>query len=126
MHQASSLAYFYTPALLQHVSHPAEGVTHRAFEVPRPEVELMMDAALRAAVPDDAAPRIPPSPALHPSADVGILNEQPRWAVEVRKPEPLGNGMEVPPDPVLLHRQAAVLPPAVTERRAAADSMEQC
>ena len=116
MHQASSLACFYTPAMLRRVSHPAEGVTHRAFEVPRPEVELMADAALRAAVPDDAAPRIPPAPALRPCADMGILDEQPRWVdVEVRKPAPVINGVEVLPDQVSLQRQAVVLPPAVTE-----------
>ena len=87
--------------MLRRISHPAEGITHQAVEVPHPEVELMTDAALRAAVSDDAAPRIPPSPALHPSADVGILNEQPRWVdVAVRKPEPVGNGVEVPPDQV--------------------------
>ena len=45
--------------MLRRVSHPAEGVTHRAVEVPRLEVELMMDTALHAAVPDDAAHRIP-------------------------------------------------------------------
>ena len=77
MHQASSLACFYAPAMLRRVSHPAEGVTHRAIEVQRPEVELTTDAALRATIPDDAAPRIPPVPALRPCADVGILDEQP-------------------------------------------------
>ena len=63
--------------MLRRVSHPAEGVTHRAVEVPRLEVELMMDAALHVAVPDDAALRIPPAPAFCPCADVGILDEQP-------------------------------------------------
>ena len=38
-----------------------------------------MNAALRAVVLDDAAPRIPLAPALRPCADVGILDEQPRW-----------------------------------------------
>ena len=87
----------------------------------------MTDAALRAAILDDAAPRIPLALALRPCADVGILDEQPRWVdIAVRKLKPLGNGVEVPPDPVSLHQQAAVLPSAVTEQRAAADSMEQC
>ena len=70
--------------MLWRVSHPADGVTHRAIEVPRPENELMTDAALRATVLDDAAPRIPPAPALRPCANMGILDEQPRWVdVEV-------------------------------------------
>jgi len=112
--------------MLRRVSHPAEGVTHWAIEVPRPKVELMTDAALRATIPDDAAPRIPPAPALRPCADMGILDEQPWWVdVAVRKLEPVGNGVEVPPDQVSLQRQAVVLPPAVTEQRTAADSMEQ-
>ena len=91
--------------MLWRVSHPADGVTHRAIEVPRPEIELMTDAALRATESDDRALRIPPTPALHPCADVGILDEQPRWVdIAVWKLEPLGNGVEVPPDPVSLHR----------------------
>ena len=91
--------------MLRRVSHPAEGIIHRAIEVPRPEVELMTDAALRAVVLDDAAPRIPLAPALRPCADVGILDEQPRWVnIAVLKLEPLGNGVEVSPDPVSLHR----------------------
>ena len=102
--------------MLRRVSHPAEGVTHQAVEVPCPQVELMTDATLRAAVPDDAAHHIPPALALRPYADVGILDEQPQWVdIAVRKLESLGNGVEVPPDPVSLHRQAAVLPSAVTE-----------
>ena len=63
--------------MLRRVSHPAEGVTHQVVEVPHPQVELMTDAVLRATIPDDAAPRIPPVPALRPCADVGILDEQP-------------------------------------------------
>ena len=91
--------------MLRRVSHPADGVTHQAIEVPRPEVELITDATLRIAVPDDAARRIPLASALHPCADVGILDEQPRWVdIAVLKLEPLGNGVEVSPDPVSLHR----------------------
>ena len=105
MHQASSLACFYASAMLRRVSHPAEGVTHRAIEVPCLEVELMTDAAVRAVVPDNVAPCIHPVPALRPCADIGILHEQPQWVdLMVRKPEPVGNGVEVPPDPLSLHR----------------------
>lgn len=112
--------------MLRRVSHPAEGVTHRAIEVPHPEVELMTDAALHATIPDDAAPRIPPAPVLRPCADMGTLDEHPWWVdIAIRKLEPVGNCVEVLPDQVSLQRQAVVLPPAVTERRAAADSMEQ-
>ena len=82
------------------VSHPADGVTHQAVEALRLEVVLMTDAAPRAAVLDEAA-RIPPAPAFRPCADVGILDEQPRWVdVVVRKPEPICNDVEVPPDRV--------------------------
>ena len=102
--------------MLRRVSHPAKGVTHQAVDVPHPQVELMTDATLRIAVPDDAARRNPPASALRLCADMGILDEQPQWVdIAVWKLEPLGNGVEVLPDPVSLHRQAAVLPSAVTE-----------
>jgi hypothetical protein len=53
----------------------------------RLEVELKTDAALCAAVPDEPAPAvIPEAPAFHPCADVGILDEQLRWVIAVRKP----------------------------------------
>ena len=46
--------------------------------MPRPEVELMTDTALCAAVPDEPGPAdvIPEAPAFRPCADMGILDEQ--------------------------------------------------
>ena len=68
--------------------------------MPRPDVELMTDAALCAAVPDEPGPAdvIPEAPAFRPCANVGILDEQLRWVVAVRKPEPVRNDVEVVPD----------------------------
>ena len=77
-------------------SHPADGVLHLAVHAPRPEVVLITDAAPRAAVSDDEGP-ISIAPTFRPCADVGIIDEQPRWVdIVVRKLEPVCNDFEVP------------------------------
>lgn len=106
---------------------PADSVGHAHAEMPRPEVELMTDAALCAAVPDRRRPLVP-APALLPCADVGILDErhQLRWVVAVAKPVPARNDVEVFLDQGAQPRHAAVLPPASRRRRrAVADLLEE-
>ena len=81
-------------------SHPADGVLHLPVHAPRPKVVLMTDVAPRAAVSDDGGP-ISIAPAFLPCADMGIVDEQPRWVdVAGWKPKPGCNDLEVPQDRV--------------------------
>ena len=85
-------------------SHPADGVLHQPIHAPHPEVVLMTDAAPRAAVSDDGGP-ISIVPAFLPCADVGIVDEQPRWVDVVGRKAKLGcNDLEVPLDRVVQPR----------------------
>ena len=73
----------------------------------------MTDAAPRTTVSDDEGP-ISIVPAFLPCADVGIVDEQPRWVdVAGRKLEPGCNDLKVPVDQVAQRRHVAVLPSAV-------------
>jgi hypothetical protein len=110
--------------------HPADGVLHGgAAEATRPEVELMTDATLGAAVVDDLFGIWPVAPTSRfPNADVGILDGQQQNVVVVTdiKLVPPRNVVEILLDEVLQPPQVAVLPPAVRGRWAAADFLEQC
>jgi hypothetical protein len=79
--------------------HPANGILHgRAAEATRPEVELMTNAALGAAVVDDLFGIRPIEPTSRfPNADVGILDGQQRNVVIVAiiKPVPPHNVVEI-------------------------------
>jgi hypothetical protein len=74
--------------------YPADGVLHGGAEATRPEVELMTDATLDAAVVDDLFgiwPVVPTS--RFPNADVGILDGK-QWnvvVIAVIKPVPPRN-----------------------------------
>jgi hypothetical protein len=65
--------------------HPADGVLHGgAAEATRPEVEIMMDVTLGAAVLDDLFGIRPITPTSRfPNADVGILDGQQQNVVVV-------------------------------------------
>jgi hypothetical protein len=110
--------------------HPADGVLHgRAAEATHPEVELMTDATLGAAVVDDLFGIRPVAPTSRlPNADVGILDRQQRNVVVVAviKLVPPHNVVEILLDEVVQPPLVGVLPPAVRGRRAAADFLEQC
>jgi hypothetical protein len=108
--------------------HPADGVLHGEAEATRPEVELMMDATLGAAVLDDRFGIRPIAPtSCYPNADVGILDGQQRNAViAVIKPVPPRNVVEILVDEVAQPPQVVVLLPPARGRRAAADFREQC
>jgi hypothetical protein len=99
--------------------HPAEGVLHSEAEATRPEVELMTDVTLGAAVVDDLFGIRPIAPTSHcPNADVGILDGQ-QWnvvVVAVIKPVPPRNVVEILLDEVAQPPQVVVLPPAVRGR----------
>jgi hypothetical protein len=57
--------------------YPVDGVLHSGAESTRPEVELMKDATLSAAVLDDLFGIRPVAPTSRfPNADVGILDGQ--------------------------------------------------
>jgi hypothetical protein len=61
--------------------HPTDGVLHGGAEVTRPEVELITDATLGAAIVDDLFGIRPVAPTSRcPNADVGILDGQ-QWNV---------------------------------------------
>jgi hypothetical protein len=84
---------------LHHDVHPANGVLHGGAEITRPEVELMTDATLGAAVVDDLFGIRPVAPTSRcPNADVGILDGQQRnvvVVVAVIKPVPSHNIVEI-------------------------------
>jgi hypothetical protein len=64
--------------------HPADVVIHGGVEATRPEVKLMMDATLGAAVVDDLFGIRPVAPTSRfPNSDVGILDGQQRNVVIV-------------------------------------------
>jgi hypothetical protein len=93
----------------------------------RPEVELMTDATLDAAVVDDLfSIRLVAPTSRFPNADVGILDGQQRnvIVVAVIKPVPPRNVVEILLDEVAQPPQVVVLPPAVRGRRAAAYFLE--
>jgi hypothetical protein len=79
--------------------HPADVVLHGGVaKATRPEVELMTDATLGAAVMDDLFSILPVAPTSHfPNADVGILDGQQRNVVVVAviKPVPPHNVVEI-------------------------------
>jgi hypothetical protein len=93
-----------------------------------PEVELMTDATLSAAVVDDLFGIRPGWPtSCFPNADVGILDGQQRNVVvviAVIKPVQPRNVVEILLDEVAQPPQVVVLPPAVWGRRAATDFLE--
>jgi hypothetical protein len=97
--------------------HPADGVLHGGAEFTRPEVELMTDATLSAAVVDDLfgiRPVVPTS--RFPNADVGILDRQQQnvvIVVAVIKPVQPRNVVEILLDEVAQPPQVVVLPPAI-------------
>jgi hypothetical protein len=78
--------------------HPADSVLHGGAEATRPEVELMTDATLGAAVVDDLFGIRPVAPTSHcPIADVGILDGQ-QWnavVVTIIKLVPPHNVVEI-------------------------------
>jgi hypothetical protein len=94
----------------------------------RPEVELMTDATLSAAVVDDLFGIWPVAPtSCFPNADVRILDRQQRNVVVivvVIKPVQPRNVVDILLDEVVQLPQVVVLPPAVRGRRAAADFLE--
>jgi hypothetical protein len=97
--------------------HPTDGVLHggAAEATHRPEVELMTDATLSAAVVDDlfGIQLVAPS-SRFPNADVGILNgQQQNVVVAIIKPVPPHNVVEIPLDEVAQPPQVGVLSPAV-------------
>jgi hypothetical protein len=97
-------------------------------EATHPEVELMTDATLSAAVVDDLFGIWPVAPTSRcPNADVGILDGQ-QWnvVVTVIKSVPPRNVVEILVDEVEQLPQVVVLPPPVRGRRAVADFLEQC
>jgi hypothetical protein len=79
--------------------HPADGILHGGAEFTRPEVELMTNATLDAAVVDDLFGIRPVAPTSHClNVDVGILDgQQPNVAVVVAviKPVPPRNVVEI-------------------------------
>jgi hypothetical protein len=107
--------------------HPADGVLHGGAEFTRPEVELMTDATLGAAVVDDLFGIRPVAPTSRfPNADVGILDGQQRNVVVVaiiKQVQP-HNVVEILLDEVAQPPQVVVLPPAIRGRWAAADFLE--
>jgi hypothetical protein len=105
--------------------HPADGVLHGGVEFTRPEVELMTDATLGAAIVDDLFGIRPVAPTFRfPNADVGILDRQQRNVVTVIKPVQPRNVVEILLDEVAQPPQVVVLPPAVRGRRASTDFLE--
>jgi hypothetical protein len=107
-----------------------DGVLNGGAEATRPEVELMTDVTLGAAVVDDLFGiwHVAPT-SRYSNADVGILDGQ-QWnvvVVAVIKPVPPRNVVEILLDEVAQPPlQVVVLPPAVRGRRAGADFLEQC
>jgi hypothetical protein len=91
-----------------------------------PEVELMMDATLGAAVVDDLFDIRPTAPTSRcPNADVGILDgQQQNVVVTVIKPSPSSNVVEILVDEVAQPPQVVVLPPPVRGRRSTTDFLE--
>jgi hypothetical protein len=107
--------------------HPADGVLHDGAEFTLPEVELMTDATLDAAIVDDLFGIRPVAPTSRfPNADVGILDGQQRNVVVVTviKPVQPHNVVEILLEEVAQPPQVVVLPPAVRGRQAAADFLE--
>jgi hypothetical protein len=106
------------------------GVLHGgAAEATRPEVELVTDATLGAAVVDDLFGIRPVAPTSRiPNAYVGILDGQQCNVVIVAviRPLPPRNVVEILLDEVAQPPEVGVLPPAVWGRRATADFLEQC
>jgi hypothetical protein len=97
--------------------HPADGVLHGGAEFTHPEVELMTDATLGAAVVDDLFGIRPIEPTSRfPNADAGILDRQ-QWnvvvVVAVIKPVQPHNVVEILLDEVAQPPQVVVLLPAV-------------
>jgi hypothetical protein len=95
----------------------------------RPEVELMMDATLSAAIVDDLFGIMPVVPTSRcPNADVGILDGQQQnvIVVAVIKPVPPRNVVEILLEEVVQPPQVVVLPLAVRGQRAAANFLEKC
>jgi hypothetical protein len=94
----------------------------------RPEVELMTDATLGAAVVDDLFGIRPVEPTSRfLNADVGILDGQQRnviVVVTVIKPVQPHNVVEILLDEVVQPPQVVALPPVVRGRRSAADFLE--
>jgi hypothetical protein len=88
----------------------------------------MTDATLGAAVVDDLFGIRPIEPTSRcPNAYVGILDGQQRnvvIVVTIIKPVPPHNVVEILLDEVAQSPQVGVVPPAVRERRAAADFLE--
>jgi hypothetical protein len=109
--------------------YPADGVLHGGVEATRPEVELMTDATLSAAVVDDLFGIWPVAPTSRfPNANVRIQDEQ-KWNVVVAaviKLVPTRNIVKILLDEVAQPPQVVVLPPTVRGRRAAANFLEQC
>jgi hypothetical protein len=95
-------------------------------EATRPEVELITDATLGAAVVDDLFGIWPVAPtSRYQNANVGILDGQQRnVVVTVIKPVPPRNVVEILVEEVVQSPQVVVLPPAVRGRRAATDFLE--
>jgi hypothetical protein len=107
--------------------YPADGVLHDGADATSPEVELMTDATLGAAVVDDLFGIRPVAPTSRfPNADMGILDGQ-QWnvvVVTVIKPVPSRNVVEILLDEVAQLPQVVVLSPAVRGRWAATDFLE--
>jgi hypothetical protein len=108
--------------------HPADGILHSGAEFTRPDVELVTDATLDAAVVDDLFSIRPVAPTFRfPNADVGIPDGQ-QWnfviVVAVINPVQSRNVVEILLDEVAQPPQVVVLPPAFRGRWAAADFLE--
>jgi hypothetical protein len=89
--------------------HPVDDELHGGAEATHPEVELVMDATLSAAVVDDLFGIRPVAPTSRcPNADVGILDGQQRnVVVTIIKPVPPRNVVKI---------LVVVLPPPVRGR----------
>jgi hypothetical protein len=98
---------------LQPDVHPADGVLHGGAKATRPEVELITDVTLGAAIVDDLFGIRPVAPTSRfPNADVGILDGQQRNVVVIAviKPVPPHNVVEILLDEVAQPPQVGVLP----------------
>jgi hypothetical protein len=94
--------------------HPDDGVLHGGAEFTSPEVELITDVTLDAAVVDDLFGIWPVTPTSRfPNADVGILDRQQRnvvVVVAIIKPVQPRNVVEILLDEVAQPPQVVVLP----------------
>jgi hypothetical protein len=94
--------------------HPVDGVLHGRAKFTCPEVELMTDATLGAAVVDDLFGIQPVAPTSRfPNADVGILDGRQSNVVAVIKPVQPRNVVEILLDEVAQPPQVVVLPSTV-------------